>query len=56
MSKSFEKFLNLIEKHKQSKDFKAINLKKSKIALTGDVLAIINKYNMKLRGNFVYFK
>jgi hypothetical protein len=56
MSKSLNKFLKLIEKHKHSSDFNAINLKKSKIALTADVLALIKQYHLIQKGNFVYFK
>ena len=56
MSKSFEKFVALVEDHQNCPTFSAINIKKSKINMTADVLALITKYKMRVKGNFVYFR
>jgi len=56
MSKSFDKLLKIVHKHKDDKQFAGINMKTAKIRRTADVEALIKEYNLSVVGNYIKFR
>jgi len=55
-SKSFDKLLKIVHKHKDDKQFQGINMKKAKIRLTDDFEALIKQYHLSVVGDYILFR